>query len=700
MVIRYLYTTPLLSRVSRIIAKTVFVSRVPGGHLLLPRNPLFCREHYAASNPDIKNNRDTWAHYIAFGADEGRNPHPLFDTRFYLAANPDVASSGLNPLVHYVAFGAAEGRQPHPGFDPAYYLLKRPDVKQSGMNPLLHYWRHGRSEGAHPLRPRTVSASGSARNQRFGDGVKAISRSQSSVYQLMASQKPEPSFSILLPVFNIQPQYLRCAVESVFRQTYRRWQLCIYDDGSSNVATLEVLKEIASLPDPRIVVKFGSRNLGIAAASNMALALAEGDYTCMLDHDDELESDALQEVAHRIAEDPLLDVIYTDQDFIDANGRTIGTLLKPDWSPEMFRGVMYVNHLLVVRSEVIRRVGGFDSEFDKIQDFEFMLRVSEKTSRIAHVRRILYHWRAIPGSIASGAASKGTLEPLQAKAVNQHLSRCRIRAVAAPHDTIPHRLVIRSLERTAYPMVYIAIKEVSGSSAVDCARFIVERSSYPNIRICVMAHSTASNKSTVESNFDEICPRLDIDNYLVCIDSDLRVLSRDWLQTLLMYCEQVDVACAAPLILTGDKVWCSGLVLGMGSGIGYPMRGLPAHAEGYAGSLCCAREVSAVSGECLMISGSLFHDLGGRIKYYSGSAFEGADLALRALTTRRRNIVTPQAVLQKIAGPVPAVTALDEGLFNDRWREVIGRGDPFYNPTFSLEPPGYTLATASAANSL
>ena len=162
-VVRLVYNSPAFSWAGKALARGVYAWPIPGGRLLLPSVPLFSPEYYSASHPDVGKESNLWAHYIGFGADEGRNPHPLFDTRFYLATNRDVALSGLNPLIHYWTYGAAEGRRPHPDFDPCSYLARRPDVRQSGVNPLLHYWEHGRmrirrprlSSDCWPSRPRS-----------------------------------------------------------------------------------------------------------------------------------------------------------------------------------------------------------------------------------------------------------------------------------------------------------------------------------------------------------------------------------------------------------------------------------------------------------------------------------------------------------------------------------------------------------------
>jgi O-antigen biosynthesis protein len=698
--IRGLYGSSRLCGVGKTLAKLIYVWGLPGGRFLLPDRTLFLDEFYAKSNPDTNPHHDLWAHYIAFGAEEGRNPHPMFDSRFYLAIYPDVASSGLNPLVHYILYGGREKRRPHRGFDPVFYLHQRPDVGHAGMNPLLHYWKHGKNEGTAPA-PRLLGAARTAdcsvssalgtrsAAQRRGE---APNRSES-------DETAGPLISILVPTFNTPHDLLRTTLESVLRQTYPNWQLCIYDDGSSRDDTRAVLDDYSRMGNPRILVEYGRSNQGISRASNAALAMAKGQFTGMLDHDDELELDALQQIVARLSLDPSLDVVYTDQDYVDPEGHRSGTLFKPDWSPEMFCGVMFVNHFLVVRTNLMRRLGGFDPAFDGLQDFDFMLRVSEATPRIAHIPQILYHWRQIPGSVAHNANSKGQLEPRQAAAVNAHLSRCGIHANARPHPSLSHRLTIHPRERLTFPRVAIVVRAAQQEAASKALQSIFELSTYPNIIIYVpptLAKSRLDDRRVVAGHREEISSQIEREDFLVWVDSDLELLSPDWLQVLLMYCEQPAVACASPLIVDStNTVWSSGLVLGMDAGIGFPMRGWPADSDGYAGSLSCSREVSAVSGECMMISGPLFRRLGGSIRYYSSTTFDGADLSLRATTIQHRNIVTPQVRMRKTgSSSVSAEWPLDQSLFIDRWRDLIRQGDHFYNPHFSRSAPGYITDNA------
>ena len=214
----------------------------------------------------------------------------------------------------------------------------------------------------------------------------------------------QPLVSIIVPVYNTDPRWLRAAIESVRRQAYTRWELCICDDASTSPETREVLGEYES--DPRIRIAFAAQNRGISAASNAALALARGELVALLDHDDELAPDALAEVVKHVNAHPDADVIYSDEDKLDLRGERCDPYFKPDWSPEHFLATMYTCHLMVIRRDVLADVGGFRTGYEGAQDYDLLLRIMDRTSKIHHIPRILYHWRKHAQSTASVAQAK------------------------------------------------------------------------------------------------------------------------------------------------------------------------------------------------------------------------------------------------------------------------------------------------------
>lgn len=692
-----LYKTPVFSLTGKPLAKVICSLPVRCGTWLLPHNPLFDEPFYRQQYPDLRNASNLWAHYLGYGADEGRNPHPFFETSFYREQNSDVTARGINPLVHFLEFGASEGRNPHPSFETLFYLETYPEVRGK-INPLLHYWLYGRAEGRRIARgpgPPSELVPSAAKDHN--------SENQSAQSTLIAPAAQQgPLISVIVPTYNTPARYLRLAIDSVRKQTYTNWLLCIYDDGSTKEETLQSLKEIAAL-DHRISVQFGSKNQGISRASNAALAMAHGEYVAMLDHDDELPPDALQEVAQLLSADRTIDVVYTDQQYIGPDSELQEPFFKTDWSPELFRGVMFVGHLLVVRLDLARQVAGFNPQFDKVQDFEFMLRVSESTKRIRHLPKILYYWRRIPGSVAFGGDEKGKIEHLQAAAVNGQLTRLGISALGVPHPCLAHRLTIEPKERTNFPSVNVMVRSTAGQRwPIECMRSVVEHSTYPNLTFTIAADLVlpgGPSKSRLQLRPAGSWEAPSGSDFIVWIDADLEVLTTNWIEYLLLYCEQADIACTSPLLTLPDgTVWYAGLVLGMDGIVGFPMRGLPADSDGYAGSLSCTREVSAISGECFMISSASLSEAGGLIKFYETSLYQGADLSLRAFTMKRRNILTPRVRVRK-TGPLqdPAGWDLDRALFSDRWTKLTKHGDPYHNPNFELSSPGFSLPRSVAA---
>ena len=214
-----------------------------------------------------------------------------------------------------------------------------------------------------------------------------------------------PLISVLMPVYNTPEVWLNCAIESVREQVYQRWELCIADDCSPSPHVREVLDRWASL-DPRIKVVYRAENGHISRATNSAAELATGRFLAFLDHDDELTPDALGEVALKLAADPEIDLLYSDDDKVDENGRRYAPQFKGEYSPELLLSYMYFCHLLVVRCKLFRHIDGIRTGFEGAQDFDFALRAAEKAGKVAHLPMVLYHWRAISGSTALNAMEK------------------------------------------------------------------------------------------------------------------------------------------------------------------------------------------------------------------------------------------------------------------------------------------------------
>jgi GT2 family glycosyltransferase len=526
----------------------------------------------------------------------------------------------------------------------------------------------------------------------------------------LAQLRSRPLVSILTPVFDTEPEWLRRAVDSVRAQTYPHWQLCLADDGSTRTDTLAYLRSLEG--EPAIEVSFGE-NGGIAAATNRALALARGELVAFLDHDDELEPDALLECVRLLDDQPETDVIYTDEDKVDRRGRRSEPFYKPDWSPEFFHGVMYVGHLLVARRSLVEQTGGLDSAFDGVQDYELMLRLSELTDRIAHLPRILYHWRKLPGSVASSPAAKSGIAELQAAAVGRHLERLGVVASVRPNPAFPHRAIVRPAPRSPWPRVTVIVPTKDAPEHLRrCLNSIYSRTTYPSFEVILVDNGTTDAEALslferypVEvfrlggrfnfSRANNLALGRAHGEYVVFLNNDTHVQTAEWLEVLVGLGGLDGVGAVGPLLVyPNGKVQHAGVVLGMRGTADHIMRGFPSDVDGYAGSLSCTREVSAVTAACMAIRRGLFDELGGFDEHY-GTHYQDVDLCLRLRESGLRNLFTPHAVVRHDEGVTRGsrYDHLDRALFLDRWGETIERGDPYYNPALSLAGDDYRVRT-------
>ena len=375
---------------------------------------------------------------------------------------------------------------------------------------------------------------------------------------------PGPLFSILIPVFNCPPEFLRACLRSVQLQHYARWEICLVDDGSTTAGVAAVLREFAT--EQRLRVQILPTNGGIARATNAALAAAQGEFIVLLDHDDVLRPHALTEFALHLQREPSLDALYSDEDKITVDGVRVESFLKPDFSPEFLLGVMYIGHALCVRSSLARTAGGFDPVYDGLQDFEFFLRLTEHTKRIRHIPRQLYHWRMSPGSSALHGNVKGDIDQKQAAAVRAHLlRRCRTEEVTACDR---HRVQLHATSAPATELV----------------------------RTAAPASWAGELRRAAESSQAEV---------LIVVTVETQSMSEPEMRELANLAARPDSALVAPLLIAPNGlVWESGWIVGP-TGSGPIMRGFDPAGDGYIGSLVCTREVAAVSLVCFAISREL-----------------------------------------------------------------------------------------------
>lgn len=550
---------------------------------------------------------------------------------------------------------------------------------------------------------------GAAKLPRFADAT-AATAAEALVPRFAAHARNAtgaPLFSIVTPTFNTSPQWFAEAAASILDQTFTDWEWCIVDDGSTDRETRKLLEKLSNV-SARLKIRLGE-NKGIAAATNAALDMAAGQYVCFLDHDDLLDPAALQFYAKEVKRG--CDAIYSDEDKLDdKSGRLTEPFYKPEWSPEYFRGAMYVGHFLCVRAELAKRVR-FDSQYDGVQDFEFMLRVSETGAKICHVGELLYHWRKTPGSIAERSDAKPHITELQARAVNAHLARLGLPATAKP-GPLPHRLQIIPTPRPDYPLVSIIIPTKDSPAMLErCLQSIRKFTSYPRFEIVIVDNGTTDRDALriIEehatrrvdlpdpfnfSRANNLAARAAQGDFLVFLNNDTEIITADWLEHLLYYADQPDVGASGALLVYADRtVQHAGVALGMRGTADHLMRGFPPDADGYAGSLACAREVSAVTAACMMMRKSLFEQIGGFNEHFF-TAYQDVDLCMRLRARGLRIVFTPRTVVvhHEWTSRKTYYDMVDRTLLLDQWEPAIESGDPYYHRELNLERGDYSIA--------
>ena len=528
------------------------------------------------------------------------------------------------------------------------------------------------------------------------------------IAQAMASFQYEPKVSIVMPVYNTPIELLDLAIRSVLGQRYENWELCICDDTSPS-PDLRIRLESWQKRDPRIKITYSPKNEGISGASNRALSLATGECVGLLDHDDELSPDALFEIVNLLQCHPDADIVYSDEDKLDPQGRRICPHFKPDWSPEQFLSGMYFCHFGVYRRRLVEEVGGFRGEFDGAQDYDLALRIIEKTERIYHIPKILYHWRMAPTSFATSAVKKPYAHEAGRRALNEYVSRRRIPGEIV-HGKWPAYYRIQ-FKLDGADKVSIIIPYLGKPDALmACINSIERRTSYRNYEIILVGNrgldpGTKQYLLSRPHRVISVDESLNISRlinrgaaqaagaYLLLLHDDAEVISSDWVTSMLGFSRLPEIgAVGAKLLYRTGRLQHIGVVLGLKGVAGHPLRGLYAYARGYLDPSEIIRNCSAVSGACMMVRKQLFEKLGGFDEQLPDT-YNDIDFCLRLREAGYRIVWTPDAQLYH---DEPAsrshANSRETRYFKNRWDKVL-KNDPYYNPNLTLryEDLGYRV---------
>jgi glycosyltransferase involved in cell wall biosynthesis len=537
----------------------------------------------------------------------------------------------------------------------------------------------------------------------------------------LAQFRSQPLFSVLVPVYNPTPKWLERAIESVREQLYPHWELCVVDDASTDPRIWKLIEHYASR-DPRIKGLKRAENGHICAASNDALQIATGEFIALLDHDDELAPTALYFAALELNRDPQLQLLYSDEDKLDKRGRRCDPYFKPDWNPDLFTSQNYVSHLSVYRTELARRVGGFRLGFEGSQDYDLTLRCVEqiKASQIRHIPRVLYHWRIAEQSTATFAAAKPYAHEAAIRAMQQHLDRLGIAAIAGPDYGDYMR--VKYLHASESPLVSLVIPTRDRASFLRlCLESTFAKTEYPNYEIVVIDNDSSEPETldyfaSLQANEQvRVCRMPGAFNYsklnnfgvnqargdlILLLNNDIEAINGGWLDEMVSHGLRPEIgAIGARLWYPDGTMQHGGVILGAGGIAGHAHAGIR-HEHGYFARAHLVQNFSAVTAACMLVKKDLYLRLGGLDEQNLAVAFNDVDFCLRLREAGFRILWTPHAELRhhESASRGFEDTATKQRRFlaeveymNRKWGDVL-ESDPCYNPNLSLGEKLFTLA--------
>lgn len=539
-------------------------------------------------------------------------------------------------------------------------------------------------------------------------------------------------FSILVPLYNTPQEFLTAMLDSVINQTYGNWELCLADgsDDAHNYVgqvCLEYQKEDKGRTGgkERIVYKKLEKNEGIAGNTNRCLAMATGEYIGLFDHDDIIHPSVLYEYAKVINEQEA-DYIYCDETTFKNNdiNKMLTMHFKPDYAIDNLRANNYICHFSVFYRHLLDGNELFRTKFDGSQDHDMILRLTDKAKKVVHVPKLMYYWRSHAGSVASGIQAKTYAVDAAKGAVADHL-----RKHGFEHFKITSTRAFETIFKISYqiignPKISIIIANKDHEPDLRrCITSILEKSTYDNFEIIVVENN--SETAEIQKYYEELKENEKVKvityqgafnysainnlgaskaegEYLLLLNNDTQVITVNWMEELLMYAQRNDVGAVGAKLYYGDKtIQHAGVVLGLGvhrtAGHSHYMQ----HREnlGYMGRLCYTQNVSAVTGACLMVSKALFEKAGGLEESFAVS-LNDVDFCIKLREMGYLNVFTPFAELYHFES---ASRGLDDkgekaeryneesARFREKWKEVLAKGDPYYNPNFSLDRSDFSL---------
>ena len=528
-------------------------------------------------------------------------------------------------------------------------------------------------------------------------------------------------FSVLVPLYNTPEKFLKEMIESVEAQTYKNWELCLADGSDREHSFVgEICKKYAG-KDKRIKYEKLEKNLGISENTNACISMATGDYIALFDHDDLLHPSALYEVMRAICEHGA-DFIYTDENtFSEEPHDAYNPHFKPDFSPDTLRSYNYICHLSVFSRELLDSVGYFRSEYDGSQDYDLILRLTEKAKKIFHIRKILYYWRAHKNSVAQDVGAKPYTITAAKKALAAHLERCGLKGEVLD-SSVPTTYHIK-YEIDGNPLISVIIPNKDHTDDLDvCLKSLYKKSSYKNFEV-IIVENNSTEKETFEY-YEKVKQQYEnlnvvtwtgifnysaINNfginyakgeYILLLNNDVEILNDNCLEEMLMFAQRKDVgAVGAKLYYSDDTVQHAGVILGLGGIAGHAHKHFDRHDPGYAARASIAQNLSACTAACLMMRRDVFDEVGGLDESFE-VAFNDVDLCMKIREKGYLIVFTPYAELYHYESKSRGNDDTPEKLerfhgevrrFEMKWQKQLNDGDPYYNPNLTLTRDDFSL---------
>jgi GT2 family glycosyltransferase len=531
-----------------------------------------------------------------------------------------------------------------------------------------------------------------------------------------------PVFSVLLPTYDTPERYLRPAIESIRAQVYPHWELCIADDASPDPRVAPILEEYARL-DPRIKVTIRTTNGQMAAAMNSAMALATGEFITYLDHDDLYTPDALYECALVANRMPDVDMMYSDEDKLDDSGRLWDPFFKPDWNPDTFLSRMYTCHLAVYRRSLVEALGGMRDELYGSQDYDLVLRLSERTSRIHHIPKILYHWRVHPESTATNMDVKPYTTLAAERAIADALERRGEPGTVAVRPDAPGTYIVRYQIRERRKVSVVVPTRNHGEDVDRCLGSIFEKTTYDDFEILLVDNGSDEPASlrTFEQwtkrdrrvkllRYDAPFNFSLINNfavaksdgyYVLLLNNDTEVITPDWMEGMVEQAQRPSIGAVGPLLLYPDgTIQHAGVIIGLGGVAGHSHKYFAGDAPGYFFTLRAINNFSAVTAACLMLRRSVYDEVGGMDEAFA-VAFNDVDFCLKIQRAGYRNVYLPHVKLYHFESKSRGVDKTPEQVrrfqreieeMHERW-DTRNALDPCYNPNLTRDLENFAIRT-------